>query len=720
MANIIDILPQAKTTSTEISTKSDKESIKEKPSLFDSLLQNNVESEKKSEEKVEPKVVDKKEKELNKNEKLNVKKVADNADNNEEKAEAKNTTSLLDRLIFEAKNEVKENVETKNISSLPTKEITSQNTQTKISLDELIQENKPDKINESTKKESVIVSDNLDDKKDITLTTESKDKNIKEIVVDTSIKEELLNSEIEANSEKKDTSLTTESKDKNIKEIVVDTSIKEELLNSEKEDTTLTKELKNENIKELVVDTSIKEELLSTQNNKTDIKKEKSIEDVLISDNKNNAKIINNAIDEQVIDKKESKKESKVLKTNNENLIIEKSITEIKTSDKSIIESTDVKVTKEDINNNLTINLEENNTELATENLLANIADKNPENLLSTNLSEEVDIKTLIEAEKTPQKKKTLMDLLIEKNMQNAGLKVLNEGDNLVKNELVSKDFISNMYLSEQKNLLNNQFLFNKNEALSLLKDGASLKDIEKSANILELGLDNIDIEQNVELENLGIVKRQDFDLSNKKNILDSLLNEKNIRSDDIKNLITKSVEASSALLDNSLNVSDDTVINVNSPIAYNIHSKIIGAKQQMATMMSDIARQMYENYKPPVTVFRINLNPLELGSIAIMMKNDKNNALTISMNVSNNTTLDALVDNQNVLRNSLNKTFDENTKFNLDFSSSNQNNNQSSNNQNNQNSQYQERRFEKQMDTQSVLQLTEENKDREEKLDYM
>ncbi|BAK74249.1 flagellar hook-length control protein FliK [Arcobacter sp. L] len=712
MANIIDILPQAKTTSTETSTKSDKESIKEKPSLFDSLLQNSVESE----EKVEPKVVDKKEKELNKNEKLNVKKVADNADNNEEKAEAKNTTSLLDRLIFEAKNEVKENVETKNISSLPTKEITSQNTQTKISLDELIQENKPDKINESTKKESVIVSDNLDDKKDITLTTESKDKNIKEIVVDTSIKEELLNSEIEANSEKKDTSLTTESKDKNIKEVLVDTSIKEELLNSEKKDTSLTTESKDKNIKEVLVDTSIKEELLSNQNNKTDIKKERSIDDVLIADNKNNAKTINDAIDEQVIDKKESK----VLKTNNENLIIEKSTIEIKTSDKSIIESTDVKATKEDINNNLTINLEENNTESATENLLANIADKNPENLLSTNLSEEVDIKTLIEAEKTPQKKKTLMDLLIEKNMQNAGLKVLNEGDNLVKNELVSKDFISNMYLSEQKNLLNNQFLFNKNEALSLLKDGASLKDIEKSANILELGLDNIDIEQNIELENLGIVKRQDFDLSNKKNILDSLLNEKNIRSDDIKNLITKSVEASSALLDNSLNVSDDTVVNVNSPIAYNIHSKIIGAKQQMATMMSDIARQMYENYKPPVTVFRINLNPLELGSIAIMMKNDKNNALTISMNVSNNTTLDALVDNQNVLRNSLNKTFDENTKFNLDFSSSNQNNNQSSNNQNNQNSQYQERRFEKQMDTQSVLQLTEENKDREEKLDYM
>jgi len=136
-----------------------------------------------------------------------------------------------------------------------------------------------------------------------------------------------------------------------------------------------------------------------------------------------------------------------------------------------------------------------------------------------------------------------------------------------------------------------------------------------------------------------------------------------------------------------------------------------------MATMMSDIARQMYENYKPPVTVFRINLNPVDLGNIAILMKNDKNNGLSISMNISNPTTLDALIDNQNVLRNSLNKTFDENTKFNLDFSSSNQNDNQSSNSQSNQN---QGRRFERQMDTQSVLQLKEENKNREENIDYM
>ena len=308
--------------------------------------------------------------------------------------------------------------------------------------------------------------------------------------------------------------------------------------------------------------------------------------------------------------------------------------------------------------------------------------------------------------------------ILIQKNMEKANIKVLDEtGTELLKNEINNKEVISNIYLSEQKNLLNNQVLFNKGEAISLLKDGTSVKDIEKSANILDLGLENLDVEQNVEIENLAVVKKQDFNTLDKKNILDSLLNEKNIRSEDIRNLITKSVDASAALLENTLNVSDDTFINVNSPLSYNIQSKIIGAKQQMATMMSDIARQMYENYKPPVTVFRINLNPVDLGNIAILMKNDKNNGLSISMNISNPTTLDALIDNQNVLRNSLNKTFDENTKFNLDFSSSNQNDNQSSNSQSNQN---QGRRFERQMDTQSVLQLKEENKNREENIDYM
>ena len=246
---------------------------------------------------------------------------------------------------------------------------------------------------------------------------------------------------------------------------------------------------------------------------------------------------------------------------------------------------------------------------------------------------------------------------------------------------------------------------------MSILKDGNSIQSVKTSAEILDLGLEDISIDESIAVDKLDLKEL------NKKGILENLLLRKNVKSEEIKNLITKSVEASKALIEDTITLESDVVVNVNSPISYNIQSKIIGAKQQMATMMSDVARQMYENYKPPVTAFKINLNPTELGSIAILMKSDKNNGLSITMNVSNNVTLDTLIENQNLLKNSLNKTFDENTKFNLDFGSSNQNsNNQSSSNQNQSN-----RQFEQQMDTQTILQLKEENKDIEEKvIDYM
>ncbi|MDZ7819088.1 MAG: flagellar hook-length control protein FliK [Aliarcobacter sp.] len=322
--------------------------------------------------------------------------------------------------------------------------------------------------------------------------------------------------------------------------------------------------------------------------------------------------------------------------------------------------------------------------------------------------------------------KTSLMDQLIQKNIQNSKTIITPEKTDLLQKENISKDLISSIYLGSQKNSVNNQGLFNKNEAINLLKDANSLTDVKTSAGMLDLGLENIDVdvEQNLDLTTkVDLNKKLDLDLALRRNLIDNLMLQKNIKSEDVKGLITKSIEASSALLENNLKLADDAIVSVNSPLSYNIQSKIIGAKQQMSTMMSEIAKQMYENYKPPVTVFKINLNPLELGSIAILMKSDKNNALSISMNVSNNSTLDALVENQNILRNSLNKSFDENTKFNLDFSSSNQNNNQSNNqnSQSNQSNQSNQNRFERQMDTQSVLQLKEENKDREEKsIDYM
>ena len=475
-----------------------------------------------------------------------------------------------------------------------------------------------------------------------------------------------------------------------------------------KEDTSLEENSeKTENTKNPILpnDTQIKEE---TSNNSSDI----------IKDNKIQNEVINNEIIKTEISKEENKKNTtkkdNILNIENNQQKNEeiKADNELKIDNKASLDS-NFKELQETVTS-------EGNTVIKSDNTqTSNDANKTIDNLLIPTTEDGKPILENNQVEEKVEPKKSLMDYLIEKNSQKNILEVQDtKVTNLSKDEnVVSKDFVSNIYLGEQKNSMVNQFLFNKNEALKLLQNGSiSLEDIEKSANILNLELDDVSVEQDTTIQTLKNAK-QDLDLSSeKKNILDTMLSEKNIRSADIKNLITQSVEASSALLDNTLNVSNDVTVDINPTLLNNIQSRIIGAKQQMSQMMSDVARQMYENYKPPVTVFKINLNPVELGSISILMKNDKNNGLNISMSVSNMTTLDTLLGNQDLLRNSLAKTFNENTQFNLDFSSSNQNNRgneqQSSNKQN--------RKFEDKIDTQTVLKLKEENKDRDDSLDYM
>lgn len=506
------------------------------------------------------------------------------------------------------------------------------------------------------------------------------------------------------NEPKLDDKISKESDIEVVAEKIVDTSTEE----NAKDDTSLEENSeKTENTKNPILpnDTQIKEE---TSNNSSDIKK----------DNKIQNEVANNEIMKTEISKEENKKNTtkkdNILNIENNQQKNEeiKADNELKIDNKASLDS-NFKELQETVTS-------EGNTVIKSDNTqISNDANKTIDNLLIPTTEDGKPILENNQVEEKVEPKKSLMDYLIEKNSQKNILEVQDtKVTNLSKDEnVVSKDFVSNIYLGEQKNSMVNQFLFNKNEALKLLQNGSiSLEDIEKSANILNLELDDVSVEQDTTMQTLKNVK-QDLDLSSeKKNILDTMLSEKNIRSADIKNLITQSVEASSALLDNTLNVSSDVTVDINPTLLNNIQSRIIGAKQQMSQMMSDVARQMYENYKPPVTVFKINLNPVELGSISILMKNDKNNGLNISMSVSNMTTLDTLLGNQDLLRNSLAKTFNENTQFNLDFSSSNQNNRgneqQSSNKQN--------RKFEDKIDTQTVLKLKEENKDRDDSLDYM
>ncbi|MCT7630608.1 flagellar hook-length control protein FliK [Aliarcobacter butzleri] len=506
------------------------------------------------------------------------------------------------------------------------------------------------------------------------------------------------------NEPKLDDKSSKESDIEIVDEKTVDISTEE----NAKDDTSLEENSeKTENTKNPILpnDTQIKEE---TSNNSSDI----------INDNKIQNEVINNEIIKTEISKEENKKNTtkkdNILNIENNQQKNEeiKVDNELKIDNKASLDS-NFKELQETVTS-------EGNTVIKSDNTqTSNDANKTIDNLLIPTTEDGKPILENNQLEEKVEPKKSLMDYLIEKNSQKNILEVQDtKVTNLSKDEnVVSKDFVSNIYLGEQKNSMVNQFLFNKNEALKLLQNGSiSLEDIEKSANILNLELDDVSVEQDTTIQTLKNAK-QDLDLSSeKKNILDAMLSEKNIRSADIKNLITQSVEASSALLDNTLNVSNDVTVDINPTLLNNLQSRIIGAKQQMSQMMSDVARQMYENYKPPVTVFKINLNPVELGSISILMKNDKNNGLNISMSVSNMTTLDTLLGNQDLLRNSLAKTFNENTQFNLDFSSSNQNNRgneqQSSNKQN--------RKFEDKIDTQTVLKLKEENKDRDDSLDYM
>lgn len=730
MSNTIDnlLLSESSTTPSPIAEQPNKD----KPSLFDSLLSNISSSEEVKIENIStpPSKNEFKDTEVKTN-KVEISdlessiKTAQNIDlesvevlktdlENDKNQKIVTTGSLLDKLVIEAKKSVekannigiKESIKIDNkIENIKVNSEVVSNTQeinlTDIPTSELL--SKSSENVDSKKEIDNILNLDIDDTKDIVSPIKNK-----EIVIDENLNKEtnsLLDRLIlEANKSNKEivnNKVEKVSKITDIKELSTD----EELLKVDKNITT------SENIKSEVEDIKIdnkKEQVIIGKDEIVDSLgvEINSVENVLPTIIKKED--IKTVLNDVVVDK--DLKDKEVIADLSLEQKTQENNSTISLFDKIISQ----KVDSLDTTQTLEKSIKSNSEDLKSSNEILNV-----EEVLVSNISNEVindkekpEVKPEVVSIKKDEKL-SLMDQLIQKNSEKLTLETTlsnNVMDSSLK-EVITKDLISNIYLGSQKNKINNQTLFNKNEAMSILKDGNSIQSVKTSAEILDLGLEDISIDESIAVDKLDLKEL------NKKGILENLLLRKNVKSEEIKNLITKSVEASKALIEDTITLESDVVVNVNSPISYNIQSKIIGAKQQMATMMSDVARQMYENYKPPVTAFKINLNPTELGSIAILMKSDKNNGLSITMNVSNNVTLDTLIENQNLLKNSLNKTFDENTKFNLDFGSSNQNsNNQSSSNQNQSN-----RQFEQQMDTQTILQLKEENKDIEEKvIDYM
>lgn len=257
---------------------------------------------------------------------------------------------------------------------------------------------------------------------------------------------------------------------------------------------------------------------------------------------------------------------------------------------------------------------------------------------------------------------KSLLDKLIEDPKKSE-----TKSSEILKEPKTAKDpLLTNIYISSQRKSADIASMQNATIAKEIAKNAKNVDDLKQSAKMLDLELGKSEI----------IHEEVSNKLINKDRFLDRLAFTKDVMKHTLKTLndtiAVKSKEsaANTSSTSTSVGTSAETTVelNVSNSIINTIQSRIVGARQAMGTFMSDVARSMYQNYKPPVTAFRLNLNPAHLGNIAIIMKSERDNGISISLNMSNSATLDSFVDNQGILRAALTKTFSDAGSFALNF----------------------------------------------------
>jgi len=273
---------------------------------------------------------------------------------------------------------------------------------------------------------------------------------------------------------------------------------------------------------------------------------------------------------------------------------------------------------------------------------------------------------------------------------------------NIINSENSSQDsekpLIASMFLNAQKNTKNQTSLEQIKDAKSNIIDKKTIESVKVSAEKLDLKLDDTEVAHEEEVGKKPVTSEKKEELKTNNLINNKLLN---------RVLIDQKIEANNqnkernvilmqkeqiVTVDNEMKINESIEMHVPKEIVPSLQNKIIGAQQKMGSFMSEVARNMYLNYKPPVTAFRVNLNPANLGSISIMMKANKvDNSLTVSMNLSNSNTMEAFTENKIALQNAIQKQFNETSNVSINFNLDNKNSeNQfgqnSENNQKNQN----------------------------------
>ncbi len=638
----------------------------------------------------------------------------------------KTSPSLFDTLLNSVKNNQElENSENKNLElkNKNTKEsiVTEQNIENKadILLDEDISNSVENSIkidlddDKTTDFEKVEKEDKelaLDIKKDNKSSKDSNNFVNKNSLLDRMILE-VKNSD---NTQKRDLNIKLENISNNFENSIKSDTKKSQIdilkIDKQQEEQIFSKELSLDNTKELKTLEDGIDNFEDSLNISKEINKEDSVS-TKIGNQKIDKLVIENSKDEVIKNGTEIFIEDTI---NKENLKVEEISTDLKENEKSslmdkLIEKNSLVAETNKINsvilveNKIENKIEKNITQEVNVNGLKSLENKQSDSILAS-----LPQKGLEELKKT-----SLMDTLISQNSNQNSDKNLENSNKLTDIEVGSEKITNNKFVSEDISRVEKQLLFNKKEAVNILENAKSIEDIKHSAQILDLEASELEVSKEITKDSLKNLELEDKKSLERKTILNTLLNEKNIRSVDVRNLITNSIEASNALLENSLNIADDVTIDVTNSLTNQFSAKIVAARQQLGSMMSDIARQMYENYKPPVTAFRININPQDMGTISVLMKHDRLSGLNITLSVSSLTTLELIMENQNMLRNSLVKTFSDSSSFNLDFNQGDNNSSskEQSSNKNRQNSS---------KDTQSILKLKEENRDLEDKNDYM
>jgi len=290
---------------------------------------------------------------------------------------------------------------------------------------------------------------------------------------------------------------------------------------------------------------------------------------------------------------------------------------------------------------------------------------------------------------------KTTEEKLAKKETIQVENKIMTSESNTKDSE---KPLIASMFLNAQKSTKNQTSLEQIKDAKSNINDKKTIESVKVSAEKLDLKLEDTEVTHEEEVGQKPVSTEKKEELKTNSLINNKLLNRVIIDQKIEANNQNREQNAVSvqkeqiAIVDNEKKINESIEIHVPKEIIPTLQNKIIGAQQKMGSFMSEVARNMYLNYKPPVTAFRVNLNPANLGSISIMMKANKvDNSLTVSMNLSNSNTMEAFTENKIALQNAIQRQFNETSNVSINFNLDNKNSENefgqsSENNQKNQN----------------------------------